>query len=246
MNLRISNQLNMVSACLAIAQSPDNKPVWQGNPPLAFGSGLTHLQERYGVVTTKAALTIGATAGAADAKALAETVLEDQAYVLARALASHFKGTGRTENRAKVDVTKSEIVRLRDQDLIARATEIRDLAQATVPDIGADTRGVTADRVTTLTAAIDAFQSVLSLPRGKIATRGTILKEIETDVADLLARLNDLDDLIVQFDETDEEKRFVSAWKRARMVLDLGGGPGGDATPPPATASVSRADGPRA
>jgi hypothetical protein len=61
-------------------------------------------------------------------------VLEDAAYILARALANHFKKTNNLEKLAQVDVTKSEIVQLRQQDLLDKTTAIRDLASATVAE----------------------------------------------------------------------------------------------------------------
>jgi hypothetical protein len=58
------------------------------------------------------------------------------------------------------------------------------------------------------------------------------LKEVETDVADLVEQVGDMDDLALQFDGTDAGKRFIEAWKRARIIVDSGGTP---PTPPPAT-----------
>ena len=84
MNLRLSNQTTMVSACLNVANSPDYKSVWTGNPPADFGTDIVQLQTSYGAVIAKAALAEGATGGAADAKAVAESNLEEAAYVLAR------------------------------------------------------------------------------------------------------------------------------------------------------------------
>ena len=63
---------------------------------------------------------------------MAESTLEDAAYVLARALASHFKKTGDLDRRGKVDRTKSEIVKLRMQDLVTQTTAIRDLGTVAV------------------------------------------------------------------------------------------------------------------
>lgn len=85
MNLRISNQLNMVGSCLTVAYSPDYAPVWTGNEPADFGTDLTQLRTDYGTIAVKAAQAAGATGGAADAKAVAEGILEDTAFVLARA-----------------------------------------------------------------------------------------------------------------------------------------------------------------
>lgn len=38
MNLRTANQLTIVGACINVAQNPDHKPVWNGQPPADFGT----------------------------------------------------------------------------------------------------------------------------------------------------------------------------------------------------------------
>ena len=236
MNLRLQNQLNMVGACVTVAQSPDYKPVWNGKEPADFGTDLTKAQTDYGAVTAKAAQADAATGGAADAKATAETALEDAAFLLARALANHFKKTGDLDRRGKVDFHKSDIVKLRMQDLVTQATAIRYLGTAAVGEAGAAGRGVTAARVATLTAAITAFTTVMSTPRGQIVNKSALLREVETDTAALVALVTDMDDLAVQFDGSEAGKRFVEAWKRARIIVDSGGGhSNGGTTPTPPT-----------
>jgi hypothetical protein len=234
MNLRIQNQLNMAGACITVAQSPDYKPVWDGNPPTDFGTDMTKLQTDYGAVTAKAAQADAATGGAGDAKSVAETALEDAAFVLARALANHFKKTGDLDRLDKVDVSKSEIMRLRTQELVNKTTAIRDLATVAVGEAGADGRGVTAARVATLTAAITSFSNVMSTPRGQIVNRGALLKEVETDTAALVTSVSDMDDMVLQFDGTEAGRRFIEAWKRARIVMATGGGHTPPTPPPPA------------
>ena len=78
----------------------------------------------------------------------------------------------------------------------------------------------------------------MSSPRGQIVNRSTLLKEVETDAADLLDQLSDLDDLVLQFDGTDAGQRFMAAWKHARSIYDAGHGPGQD-TPPTPTPPVT-------
>jgi hypothetical protein len=92
---------------------------------------------------------------------------------------------------------------------------------------------VTAARIATLTAAITAFTSVMNNPRGQIVNRSTLLKEVDTDTADLLEQVADMDDLVLQFDGTDAGKRFIEAWKRARNIVDTGGGHSNGGTPTP-------------
>jgi hypothetical protein len=231
----------MVGACINVANSKDYVGVWTGNPPADFTTDFAQLQTDYAAVTAKAALADAASGGAGDAKAQAETALEDAAFILARALANHFKKTNNLEKLAQVDVTKSEIVQLRQQDLLDKTTAIRDLASATVTEPNAAGRGVTPARITTLTNAINAFTGVMNLPRGQIVNRSTLLKEVDTDTADLLEQVADMDDLVLQFDGTDAGKRFIEAWKRARIIVDTGGGHSNGGTPPtpptpPATA----------
>ena len=163
----------------------------------------------------------------------AETALENAAFILARALANHFKKKGDLDNLGKVDATKTDIVRLRKQVLLDKATAILNLASAAVSDPAAAGRGVTAARVTTLTNAINAFTGVINLPRGQIVNRSTLLKEVDTDTADLLEQVADMDDLVLQFDGTDAGKRFIEAWKRARIIVDTGGGHSGTPPTPP-------------
>ncbi len=234
MNIRTQNQLNMVGACLTVAQSPDHKPVWNGQPPADFGTDLAQLQTDYGAVTAKAAQAEAATGGAADAKAVAETALEDAAFLLARALANHFKKTGDLDRRGKVNMRKSAIVKLKMQDLVTTTTAIREIGAAAVNETGAAGRGVTAARVATLTAAITAFSKVMNTPRGQIVNQGTLLREVETDTAALVEFVTDMDDLAVQFEGTEAGRRFTEAWKRARIIVDTGGGHGnGDSAPTP-------------
>lgn len=234
MNSRLQNQLNMVGACLTVSQSSDYKPVWNGQPPLDFGTDLGVIGTDYGAVTAKAAQADAATGGGGDAKAAAETVLEDAAFLLTRALANHFKKSGDLDRYGKVDFAKSQIKKLRTQDLVTQSTAIRDLGTAAVSEPEADKRGVTAARISALTAAIDAYKTVMNLPRGQIVNQSALLKEVETDTADLLEKVGDADDLVVQFEATDAGKRFIEAWKRARIIVDSGGGHGSTPVTPPA------------
>jgi hypothetical protein len=238
MNLRNQNQLSMVGACLTLVHSSDYKPVWTGKDPADFATDLALLAAHYTAVTAKAAQADAATGGAADAKALAEGSLEDAAYVLARALANHFQKIGDLDRRGKVDLSRSDIVKLRAQDLLNQATAIRDLGLVAQGEPGAVGRGVTAARVTAVTAALQVFSQVMNSPRGQIVNRSTLLKEVETDIAALLALVSDLDDLVLQFDGHADGRRLIEAWKRARTIVDTGGGHAHAAPAPAATATT--------
>lgn len=232
----------MVGACITVAQSSDYKPTWDSQEPADFGTDLALVTTAYGTISAKHAEAIAATGGGTDAKSLAEAGLETAAYRVTRALAVHFKKTGDLDRRGKINFTNSEIVKLRDRDLIDQATAIRDIAALAVSAPGAAGRGVTAARVATLSAAIEKFTALLNTPRSQIVNRSTLLKEVATDTAALLDQVADLDDLVLQFDETPAGQRFLQAWKKARIIVDAGHGHGDDEeeekpapTPPPAT-----------
>lgn len=233
MNDRLTNRLNMVGTCTSLADSPEHKPVWDGQPPVAFGVELTALKTAYTAALSLGSQASSATTGAAAQKDIAETALEDATFPLARALALHFKKTGNLTDRAKVDVPISGIRRLRDQNLLALAAEIRDLANTAKTETGATDRGITTARITALTTAISAYETALNAPRGQIVNRSALLRELETQVAGLLDAISDLDDLIIQFGGTAAGDLFLSAWQSARNILDAGHGPGTPPAPPP-------------
>ena len=82
-------------------------------------------------------------------------------------------------------------------------------------------------------AAIAAFGKVMNTPRGQIVNKSALLREVETDTAALVQLATDMDDLALQFDGTDAGKRFIEAWKRARIIVDTGGGHSGTPPTPP-------------
>jgi hypothetical protein len=238
MNLELTHDITMVGACINVANDKNYLTVWKGQPPADFETDLTGLGADYEAILQKDALADAATGGAGDAKALAEAVLENATYMLARALCNHFKKTGNLDSLGKVDFNKTDIVRLRNQDLVDQSTAIRDLGTAAQAEPGAAGRGVTSARVAALTAAIKGFKDVMNNPRGQVVNRSTLKKEVATDVAALVSDVADMDDLLMQFDGTDAGKRFIAAWQQARMIVDSGGGHSSTPTPPPAPATM--------
>ncbi|MBC8003492.1 MAG: hypothetical protein H7X97_12970 [Opitutaceae bacterium] len=212
----------MTQACVALAESPEYQPVWNGNAPAAFATELAAVKTALTSTLALASQADAAATGAAQDKDVAETALEDAAYPLARALALHFKKAGNLTDRAKVDRSLSAIQKLSAQNLVSFTKQVRDLANMARLEQNATDRGVTEARITTLSAAITAYEQLINTPRTQIVNRSTLLRELETRTADLLEMLSDLDDLVVQFDTTDLGHRFVSAWTQTRTILDLG------------------------
>jgi len=234
---RINNRLTMVGACITVADTPEHRLVWVGNAPLAFESGFNALKIEHAEILAIVASAGSATTGAAEAKDVAETTHEDAVFVLARATAFHLKKTGDLTRRAQVDFSLSEFQKLLDQDLVARCTTVRDIAQSVTAEPLAVDRGVTPARITALTNAITAYSGLINAPRSKIVNRTALIRDLETRTAALVDSVGDLDDLAVQFDGTDAGRLFGTAWNQARVIVDAGQGPGPTPTPPPAPVS---------
>jgi len=222
MNIRSQQIMNMAGSCLGVALHPDYKPVWFNQEPLAFGAELAEAEAAYASATTKAALAEASAGGAADAKAVAENLVEVRAHRMARALCSHFTRHGDLDRLGRVNLSRSAFSRLRKQELVNQATAIRDIASSVLGEPDADHRGLTSASVDALKAAITAYSNVLNLPRSQSVNQGTLLKESDTEVAALARRFRALSDLVIQFGDTEQGARFVEAWRRARIILDSG------------------------
>jgi len=56
--------------------------------------------------------------------------------------------------------------------------------------------------------------------------RSSAVKKSSSHAAALAEVVSDEDDMVLQFDGTDTGKRLVEAWKRARIIVETGGGHG--------------------
>ena len=233
MNDILTNRIDMIGVCINTADKTANSAVWNQLPHLDFVTDIAWVKQEYTDISAKAAIANAATTGPAEAKDLAETALENAAFTMARALCVHFKRTGNWTDRAKVDFTKSGLIRMRDQQLKTTTELIRDLANVARDESGAGGRGITAARILTLNGAIAAYAGVISAPRGQILTRATLKRELEVRVAAVIERLRDMDDIVLQYDETEAGRSFIAQWQTARIVIELGHGPTPTPTPTP-------------
>ena len=127
----------------------------------------------------------------------------------------------------------SAFQKLRDQNLVALCTEVRDIAQSVTAEPKATNRGVTAARITALSNALTTYASLINTPRGQIVNRAALLRELETRTAKLVEDAHDLDDLVVQFNTTEAGRLFGQTWDQSRIIVDSGHGPTPTPTPPP-------------
>ena len=159
-------------------------------------------------------------------------MLEDRAFLLARAVFNHCRKTGDTTTAGRVNYTKPALQRLRDQDLLATTRDILAAAQAKSTETDAAKRGITAAAITALSDAINDYAPVMNAPRSTIVSRAALLRELTTQVAACLEQARSIDDLVIQL-TGEGAPEFIAGWKQARQVVDAGHGPGEDETPTP-------------
>ncbi|MFT3784395.1 MAG: hypothetical protein QM790_20485 [Nibricoccus sp.] len=209
-----SNQLRIVAACLAVAYNEDHVVVWKDKEPEDFTTDIERLQTDCAGLMANCALQPLAHDEAHGASNAAETAVESQAFLLARALRHHFKKTGDLAQLALVDLQRAALVRLQRDELLSKAILLRDVGAAAQFEKDAGKRGVTAHRVMLLTTAIETYKAIEEDSRARRSTVPAI--GVEKRAAALFEHINDLDDLVVQFEEYDGGERFVTAWMAAR------------------------------
>ena len=97
----------------------------------------------------------------------------------------------------------------------------------------AESYGITNAKVMALSDELTIWGQILTTPGQAISTKkglGTLLRPKFNEVS---VKMHDLDDMILQFDETELGRQMIAAWKAGRIVRDLGHGPKDDPTPPP-------------
>lgn len=229
----ITNRLDMAAACIAVADKPENLAITNTVPPLDFVADYAAMKAEHASIFAAASMSEAATTGFTDTKADAEEILEERAYIMARALCVHFAKTGNLTDRARVDLTKTSFARLRDAALKTTCELIYNLAVTASGEPGAAGRGITAPRITALEGALSDFSDKIAAPRGQIATRSAQKREVEMRVAGLMEMLSGLDDLILLYGDTEAGRAFIAAWQAARTIVDAGHGPAPTPPTPP-------------
>lgn len=156
------------------------------------------------------------------------------AHPLARALVTWFRDQADGTNAAKVDLQESGWRRLHDQQQVEQGRLVRDLAQAVVAGpkaADAADYGITAAAVTAVNKEVEEYAAVVSAPQVSIADRKSLTEQMRERFNAVEAKFVGLDDMILQFGNTAAGRALIASHQSARIIRDLGAGPG---TPPPA------------
>ncbi|HTX22706.1 MAG TPA: hypothetical protein VMD27_12735 [Candidatus Aquilonibacter sp.] len=223
----LTNKLGSFQSTLAVADEPENQPIWQNQPPQAFSDGLALARTAVaGLATTGAAQSLPTTGSTAALKAL-RGQFTTALLPLARATFQCLTSLGRTEDAAKVDVTGSHLHDARAVALAGIGETVLDLAEPLSTATGSqsaagDKYGVTADKVSAMDALWQKYSTAVGAPVGARAKRKAMSNQLPGQFAGVEQQFSALDDLVIQFRGTPAGDLFVDAWFNARHVVDLG------------------------
>jgi hypothetical protein len=151
-------------------------------------------------------------------------------------LVEWFRDQGDEPNAAKVDLSRSKWHGLRDQSFKDQLDTTLSLAQSVTGGAQAAAAveyGITTTKVTALAKEINDFAGVMASPQAGIADRKGLTGQMRAKFNAVEAKFGTLDNLILQFNATAAGRVLIAACQAARIVRDLGHGPGPKPPTPP-------------
>lgn len=237
-----ANRLGMFDTTLLNLNTAKNKTVWYQQDPKVFtvkvaGASLAVVELRKFCQQQGTAIT-----GAAKDKEREGKEALAVVFPLARALVTWFRDQADETNAAKVDFPESGLRRLRDQEQVDKCRLVRDLAQAVVAgskSVQAADYGITADGVAAVNKEVEEYAAVVSAPQAGISERKSLTEQMRERFNAVEALFVTLDDMILQFGKSEAGRDLIASHQAARIIRDLGAGPGQAPTPPPAPAPTA-------
>lgn len=236
MNDRNANYLNMARRALACLNKPEHSALWAAVPPMAFGTKVAAATTLLTQTEDLAQKQTRATTGAAEDKAREEKELEDICHLLGGAIVTCCLDAGDATGAAPFDLDITDWRKLRHEILLQRA---EDLATAIAAAIAADAPTAASYGLDTLSHSqlvkeTADFRAFIVAPDTAIGDRAAATRGLNAKVKALLAALDPIDRLIVQYKTTPAGEAFVAAYFAARTIYDRGHGPGEEEDPTPA------------
>jgi len=197
-----------------------NNAVWSGVPAFvtAFGEFETGISN---IHTTRLEQEKDLK-GIAEDKMVKEEEMIKQTLGLIGPIVAYANVTSNEPLRQEVDYSKRELEKSRDTILEDKCQIVQDRANTHSVELIAS-YGVTAVQITDHATTITDYHAVIAGPRSAIALRKTQTEVLEELLDSTIGILTDkLDELVVVFQVTSPQ--FVSDYKNARIIVDLGVG----------------------
>lgn len=229
-----TNRLGMFDTTLLNLNKPANKPIWFEQAPAVFTTKVAAATTAVVDLRKFCAQQSTDITGAAVDKEREGKEAIAVAHQLSRALVTWFRDQADETNATKVDMPESGWRRLRDLEQVDLGRLVRDLAQGVVSGPKAADAvgyGITAAAVTSVNKEVEEYAAVVSAPQLSIADRKSLTQQMRDRFNVVEGKFVALDDMILQFNGTEAGRALIASHQAARIIRDLGAGPG---TPPPA------------
>ena len=215
MNKQLENRLTMYEGLLSLLQSNMDKI----NAVGGFAEAVNELSGVIGEVKAKSAEVDKATVGKTTGKYDAEDALVSELIPVCSALYVYGRKQNNPEIKERVDISESKLRKMRDTELAAYGVAIADLA--TVSSRGLAGYGITEDKIDSLRAKAQAYNTAIGVKESSVADR----KGARGTMSDLFVKADDiLNEELDRFMELlrPTETELYNKYFSARVVKDTG------------------------
>ncbi len=215
MNKQLENKLTMY---MGVASVRGENSAKTATLP-ALDESITKFGNVIGSIERKAKEIDAVATGKTVLKTECEDLLMEELMPAVNALSAYAHKVGDTVLAVKSNVTESAIRRLRDTEIIAKATGLLELIEANVENL--KDYGVTAATVTAIRKRIDAFTDALGKKESGFSDRTSMRKSLFDlfDEGDFLLT-RQIDAMMEQFRK--KEAEFYNAYFQARFIRMAG------------------------
>jgi hypothetical protein len=236
---RYANRQNMHLTVLKLLGNPEFHPAWKDQKPTAFTARAAALRPLVEGLTSLLAAQQAATTGYAETKEREEEELETLAHQIGQTLADWYEENGREGDAAQIDLSLTAWQRLRDVDLIGKATLLHQKFTAALAENPAALaeHDLTPADATLLAKETADFAEIVADPAAAISRRRALTLALRPKFREVAALLGKMDRLAIRFRKTEPGAAFADAWTASRIIRDLGSSaPGENPEPPTPTA----------
>lgn len=216
MQNRLEDKLSMYEKVDTFLQT--NMPVLTTALPIFNSAYIDFKKKLDNILATVQAASVDTT-GYTEDKAQKRQDLEQLALTVTRALTAYAGISKNLTLRAKINYNKSDLSKMRDNDLFAHTKVIEDYANQYAINIV--DYGVSTTDITDLGTKIMDFFQVIQTPKTKIEIRSSYLQQLETQMQEQDTYIKDVIDPLLGVLEYDEPLLF-SQYKKGRSIDQTG------------------------
>ncbi len=214
MNSVFENKLSMIKTVVAVMDK--HLALWTGYVPMS--DLVTDLKNRYGLIVASSISHGQSTGGITEDKGELKEVLVDNALDVALKLKVFGRVTNLPQVSSEFDVSRSDLLKLRDTDLVTVSINIHDTGVANLTALGA--YNVTALQLSELRLDIDRFEAAIPLPLLKVNEKTIAGEDLRGHFEHCSEVLELMDGLMIHYKRL--QSQFYHEYFSARRIVALG------------------------